>query len=416
MLCSLRLLFFILSLVCSAISRADENPGSDRFWDIVAKFQEDRPEVEGTKAALDANLNLVRSLRRLEDPVVELSHNSRSATSQDSTVSSIALRQKLPFFTARTRQAESQELLSQSAQLAILDAQNSAQFFIVKELYAFARSREEQRHLKERRQRLTLLRDSLRRTKASSPSQTAERQMISTAIALSEQQFDEIDRETQLLKLSLQQRGLSIEENFTVKWVHPDAMRELTKTLKSAEKVEPPSVEATRYKLAAATKAIDATRPRPEFDLLLQADREVGGNQERNLTVGVAIKLPLNGFYKEQAQVSRANAAKARADLNEQNLRQSIESVSITQEADLAAKSIERFPVSAIAATELSVDQAEKSLREGWLTVPQFLELERQMHSRIEAAFDAQMKAVDVILRASTSFKCNARQFLGGSM
>jgi hypothetical protein len=408
-------ILFVTSLF-NLTARAENSLGSDRFWDTVEKFKEDRPEVEGTKAALDANLNLVRSLRRLEDPVIELSQNSRSATGQDSTVSSMALRQKLPFFTARTRQAESQELLSQSAQLAVLDAQNSAQFFIVKELYAYARSREEQRHLKERRQRLTLLRDSLRRTKASSPSQTAERQMISTAIALSEQQFDEIDRATQLLKLGLQQRGVAIEENFVVKWVHPDAMRKLTKTLKSAEKIEPPSVEAARFKLAAATKAIDATRPRPEFDLLLQADREVGGNQERNLTVGVAIKLPLNGFYKEQAQVSRANAAKARADLNEQNLRQSIESVSITQEADLAAKSIERFPVSAIAATELSVDQAEKSLREGWLTVPQFLELERQMHSRIEAAFDAQMKAVDVILRASTSFKCNARQFLGGSL
>lgn len=407
---------FIVVAGYGALTHAAESQKTSGFWEFVDQAVKNHPELAGTSASVRENSAQLQLLSWMDDPTIEMAQTERNTPGQYSTVQSLALRQKLPFWTSRTRQKGAQSEFLEAAKYQHIETQQKIENEIVIKFYLYARAREEQRHLIERRKRLSIIKDALARTKVASPTQRVERQLISSAIALAEEQFDTIDTEVNKLRIELESVGLRENAAVSANWISLSRFKEFLADFKSRTVRENPTLEHKRSLYKASEQQLNAMKPRPEFDLFLQGDRERGGTQEKNMTAGLAIKLPMDSLIGPRQRIGEAEKARTRAALDVQERVTNLEWSGLRQEFELAEKSLRRFDYFKIHELELAVDRAEKETRQGWVPVSALLEMERQMHAQIEATFDAQMRAVSLIKRSCLLRQCDARVFLGGTL
>ncbi|NCN40517.1 TolC family protein [bacterium] len=391
-------------------------PNVSSFWNFVERATQDHPKLLAKDAVIRSESARAKDLGWLEDPSIELIKTDRVSSGQSSTVDLVALKQKLPFWSERSRQQEVQLALVEAAKLSKQDTSRSIKAEIISLLYEYARALQEQHHLKERRERLRLIKTSLVRTKSSSPTQQLERDLIESAILLTEQQFDLIDSSAAELRKRLLNRGLPSNSTVSVNWIDANTFKDFQTSLNGVNLKPNLKTEIHRALVDAAEKNRLAMRPRPEFDLLLQSDQERGGAKERNVSLGLNIKIPINSLFGNKKDIGQSEVERSKSELHFQEQLSNLERDYLKEEIKLVEKSLSRFEISKISKIEKVVSKAEKDVRRGWISIAQLLELERQMHSQIEATFDAQIKAVELINRSCEIFNCEARSFLGGQL
>lgn len=401
----------VLMPVASAIA-AD----NDRFWGFVDRVVQSHPDAAFATANVGYQSALYASMGWWEDPSVEVLQTSRNAQGQDSTVLGFALRQRLPFWSAKSRHRPAQQALVEATKFQVEDEVRMLERETVQKLYLFARAKLEQHHLAERRARLNLLKNALQRTKAASPGQKVERSLVSSAIVLTEEQFDTMDSDVASRSSELQRLGLDDKSSVTVNWIRPEVYRSFLLEVKSASPRPNPIVENKRKLSQSSLVQRDSLQARPEFDFFAQTDEERGGARERNLAFGLGIRIPVNAIFGSLQKVGDAEVLKARAEQSREERKYSVRLASLEVELALVEKSIARLSLDKMQELETVVEASEAEARRGWVTVPQLLELERQMHAQIEATYDAQMRAVTLIKEACDYYTCDARKYLGGSL
>lgn len=405
-----------LALLGSLVVATAQSAEVEHFWDFVDRVVKAHPDILSANAGAEYQTAVAESMGWWDDPSVEVMQTSRSAQGQDSSVLGFALRQRLPFWGAKSRHRPGQQALSEAAKLRTQGQIRMLEAEMVQKIYLFARARAEQHHLAERRARLGLLKNALLRTKAASPGQKVERELVSSAIVLTESQFDTIDAEVSTRSAELERLGLANQKSVSVKWVLSATFKEFMSDRKNSVVRLNPHVESQKKVAFASVLQRDTLKPRPEFDVFAQSDAERGGARERNFAIGVGIRVPIAALFGAQKKIGDAEVVKAEAELSGVERAEAIRISTLDHELALAEKSLSRFNPEKMKELESIVESSEADARRGWVTVPQLLELERQIHSQIEATYDVQIRAVTLIKQACDVYECDARKYLGGSL
>jgi hypothetical protein len=387
---------------------------TDSFWDFVDRVVTSHPETRSAKAAAEYQSAIYESMGWWDDPSLEVLQSNRDAQGQESTVLGFALRQRLPFWGPRQRHRPAQQAKAEAAKLQSEAQRRLIENDTVQKIYLYARAKVEQRHLEERRARLSLLKSALLRTKAASPGQNIERQLVASAIVLTESQFDTIDSEVATRRAELKQMGLDDKSVISVNWVSPSEFKKFVLDKESSAIRANPIVEGKRKMSQAASLEREALKARPEFEIFAQSDDERGGARERNFAVGIGLRLPVNALFGVQKRAGDADVLKFDAELQSVERSQSVRLAALTLELSLAEKSLRRFSPDKVRELEAVVEAGEADARRGWVTVAQLLELERQIHSQIEATYDVQMRTVELMKQSCDVYECDVRKYLGG--
>lgn len=409
-------IFFRMMLLSSWIVLSCTVLKAKSLWEFVDQAVDQHPQTALAKSNVDLQRSMATSLSLPDNPAIELYGNARRFAGGSSTVSSLTLRQKLPFWTARSRVQKVESERLQAVELDSKSVQQLTEREIVLAVFALARAQEEQTHLLDRRKRLNLVKLALSKTKAASEISKLERELIEAAILQTEDLFDAVELQARQIHLELEAVGLNQDAKIQARWLSPSRFEEFVAVFKNAAIKARPELEAKKSELKAAEYNLKATSPRPEFDLFVQIDDEQGGGFEQNSILGVSIQLPLNQIVGYPKQAASAEVLKAQAQLELANRKQELAVRSAQAEIQRAQTSLSRFKYSDIEVLERKVINAELQTRRGWLSITQLLELDRQLHTQIESVYDAQLRALTSIYSTCLTYECDQRRWIGAEL
>ena len=399
----------LFTCVASALDTRD-------VWSFVDSAVSKSPEVSAKESEARRNIEISKSLSHPENPIVEFGWTNRTATGPNSSVAAWGLRQKLPFWTTRTRQADVQRALGEAAKWETEATIRQMTLELIRRIYAVGRLEAEQDHMKDRRARFALIKAALERTRAASPGQKIERRLIQSAVAIVEGQFDQIEASVRSERSLLNLLGPVKIETLQLKWLAATELLDLSNSFKNLKPKRDPLLFKADELVKAANFEVQATAARPEFEVFLQSDKETGAAKEQNFTAGVSATLPFSALWGGDRRAAELNRTKTES--HRLSTTRAFEQVTaktlVTLQA--ATKSLERFPLANVQKIDAEVKEAEGQVRQSWITVSQFLEFDRQAHAQIEEIYNAQERAVDAIINVCTVFDCDVRALLGGSI
>lgn len=385
-------------------------------WDFVDSAVKSSPDILAKEAEQKRATAVSKSLSNPENPVVELGLSDRTGIGSSSRVTAWGVRQKLPFWTPKTRQADAQAALGEAAKWEAVATRREHELEIVRQIYLLGRLEAEQSHITDRRARFALIKSALEKTKAASPSQKVERRLIQSAVEIVEGQFERVESEVKSLRASLAMLSQLPIGNLKLKWLEASQLQSLKDRSANLTRSQLAEIKRSEAMLQSAQLELQATSPRPEFEIFIQSDREAGASEEKNFTAGLAATLPLNALWGTDRQAAEFHRKKVEAEnLSAVRNRDRLLANSLLQ-LETGIKALQRFPIRHVRKVDSDVKEAEQQVRQSWITVSQFLEFDRQAHAQIEEVYAAQERAVEAVLSVCTVFECDIREFLGGSL
>lgn len=406
----------LVGAVCLQIAFGSTSFAAGTVWEFVDSALKSSPEILAKEAEHKRAKVQSKALSNPENPVVELGVTDRTGAGASSQVTAWGVRQKLPFWTPRSRQAEAQAALGNAAKWEAEAARRQQELQLVRQIYLLGRLEAEQSHITDRRARFALIKGALEKTKAASPGQVVERRMIQSAVEIVEGQFEQIESEVGSLRSSLASRSQRTIGQVKLNWLEVNQLQSLKDRSSNLSRSQFADVMRTEALLQSAQHELRATSPRPEIEIFVQSDRESGAGAERNFTAGIAATLPLNVLWGDVRQAAEFNRMKVEAEnLSAIRNRERMLTNSLLQ-LEAGIKALKRFPIRNVKKIESEVKETELQVRQNWISVSQFLEFDRQAHAQIEEVYDAQERAVEAVLDTCTVFECDVREFLGGSL
>jgi hypothetical protein len=393
-----------------------KSQSSRDLWDQVAKIVSESPEIQSLEWQSRVEAIKGEMSTRIENPVVDVATNSRVADIGFSFVQSLSLRQKLPFWTEKSRFSKVYELSSlgfhEEKQRRLLEDQ----FYLVGEYYRALLLSIEVDLFKKRKETLFLIRQFLQKTKASSPSYETEREMIAMALDGLEYLFYEKQAELEELTLSLKKLGLNLSLGSKFKWVTYESLSQFLKQAKFFETQQISSSRRAHHNFLLAQSEIDVYQVRPNFEVYTSQDIEHGGSRERNTMVGLSILIPLSGIRNQERSAAIAKAQSAQFLWLSEKRSEDIFRSQLQSKQDLVLKTLSLFSEKDLLKWQLSSKKKQQLLLQGWITVMQFLEFDRQQYAQWENLNRSQNAAVDLVQKICFSSSCSGleRQVLGG--
>ncbi len=405
-----------LSIVNSLAETTKDYHSQHEIWEFTEKILSEQPESISEQAQLQIQKAQFDSLSWPEDPTVEYARTDRETPGTNSTVESFSLQQKIPFWSLRSRQKKVQKEFIKSSEFKSKQTELEIKNRIITQFYEVSRYKEEQRHLQERRTRFNLIRKSLAVTPSTSPGGALEKKMIESAILLTEQMFEQTELELFKHQKQIEYWGQFKIRKIQVEWISKENIQKLKQQVKLKNEITPPILQHYRYQISGFEKELDSLTPIPEFSLNFISDKERGGSQEHNNTLGLSLTFPINSWLSPNKRRIHAQIEQAQAIYKIQDRESELERKTLEEELDLLERSLVRFDYNKIKKLETTLFEAEKSIRQGWISLVQLVEIERQIHEQISVSFDIQLQAVRTILKSCLYFTCNPKDYIKGQV
>lgn len=383
--------FIMSSILWFKIASAQQSLGLQEAWGKVAP---NSIEILSQKQSEQLQKEKARQLRWWDDPIVDYSQMTKSLQGTNSRVTTLGVRQKLPFGADRTAESVLEQGLVKWEESKTQTLERSQQNSFVRWLYQFKIAGIEKEHIAERLQRLQAIKSHLNKTQAYTPSSQLERDLIEIRL-----------RELDLMKLQIDSRwreayetlmswGVSPEKTqVRIPWIEASVIEKSISNENSA----PLALQGWEALVSAKKSRADGSVWKPQFEVFFSEMRESGGAAEEDRTFGLAMTLPLfSGFSPKKNQKlveAKAEELKLEAFRRDTNL----EWGALKSKSQVVMTSLKMFPISGVAKLEKKVDVFEEALKRKQISVMQFLDYESRTHEQVESAYSSQLEAVNIL-------------------
>lgn len=409
-----------LYIIAGLLSYCTYGLAVNSIWDFIDSAILNTPEIQTKEIDGLRAKEIAESLANPEDPVVEFGLTNRTSTGSSigskSQVAAWGLRQKLPFWTTRSRQAAVQSAIGEATKWDTLAAKRQKAFELLQKLYTLGKLEAEQELIKDRRARFQFIKSALEKTRASSPTQKIERKLIQSAVEIVEGQFDQVELEVQSYRKALNQFSNLKIGTLKLKWLDNIQLQNISDSIPNMKLTIDPELKKANAMVSASELELSATSPRPEIELYLQTDKEAGGSLEHNLFGGVSATIPLNAIWGSNRRAAELNRTKMELERN-RTIRDRDRSIELAiLELQTAIKAVTRFPIKNMNNIVSDLKEAEVQVRQSWITATQFLEFDRQAHQQIQEIYNAQLQSIKALSILCVRHDCQLRDILGGSL
>lgn len=366
------------------------------------------------KADIRSSQMSAHIVREWEDPVVDYAVGTRTSSIGPGSNQNVAVRQRLPFWTSTSRQSEAIAKMNLAKETEFKSSRAAREGNFVRLIYRMQVSGIALKHLTERLRRVRLIREHLRRTKAYSPTAEVERHLIESRLAELEVASDILSHEGLTLRHHVGVlSGISAQEQIEVRWALPASLDRIETQITAEFKNVRLGLVASDFELEARKATAKALEPRPSFEIFASRFRQMGGDSEQGGAIGLGLTIPIWSYFSDKRQQARIeiSAAEARRELETQT--EALQQMDWKASFSSVASEIRHYPTQQMNDWDAIVDRAERELRRGLVSVIQFLELETKMHEKIERAFHAQERLVQIFSEVCETRGCSTTSLLG---
>ncbi len=440
--------FFILIFVAPPLSSLELSDFVLQTAERHIDIQKGRIEYKTAEAKLD-------SYSVWSNPRFSMEWTERNGEGVQSNVEGYTVSQKLPFWTEKSKQ---KKILK--SQVSIAKAQDlllsyRAKKMITLNLFQLAILNEQRNFYKKREQWLALIKQSIYSAQVSSKSMALEKEMVSDALRQAEDQVAQLDYK--IIEATNQLSLFGVDKNrlstLMIEWFTPADLIEIKNVLNSVNrfsiknavknnlKIDKKMVNSDRSssevlsdyspdsllnvtfeqqlisaQLAAAQNQLENYKIRPEFEIYFSKDRQYLNRGEENATIGISVEIPLEQALQSEKKIKQFEIDQIMIQRDFESLKQKTLLENFEAEIETLISSLKRYPQSQINQIYKSIDTHKKSFQTGWVSLTQFLELDRQKSEMMIQILDVQTNTIEFILNKCEQADCNQVKIIKGQI